>query len=90
MAEARRKGGQARHGRKIGATGKAGQVALTGPGDVLRLVETEVNQILGLEISLARARTVGYLAGVFVATWESYELEARVTALEARGNEHRS
>lgn len=84
IAAARRKGGAARHGREIGATGDAERVTLAGPGDVLRVIESEVNTLLQLETSISRARAVGYLCGVFVATWESSELEGRLSALETR------
>lgn len=87
VADARRKGGAARHGRRVGPVGDAERVTLAGPGDVLRLIESEVNQVLRLETSISRARAVGYLCGVFVATWESSELEGRVAALEGRMNE---
>lgn len=89
MAEARRRGGRARHGRRIGGMGDVAHetVALTGPGDVLRVIEAEVNMLLSLERSISRARAVGALLSVFVQTWESSELERRIAALEtqARG-----
>lgn len=84
MAAARRKGAAARHGRRIGTTGAAKPVTLAGPGDVLRVLESEVNCLLGMEVSISRARAVGALLGVFVSTWESSEVERRLRALEER------
>jgi hypothetical protein len=83
MAAARRAGGQARHGRKIGTTGDGPAVVLSSLGDVLALLERAVNDVLTLENSVNRARALGYLAGAWGALYESSELERRVAALEA-------
>jgi hypothetical protein len=83
IAEARRRGGQARHGRRIGVTGDAEAVALATLGDVLTLLERAVNDVLTLENSISRARALGYLAGAWGTLYESSELERRVAALEA-------
>ncbi len=83
MAAARRRGGRARHGRSVGPVEDAEPVTLAGPADVLKVIEGEINMLLGLERSIARARAVGALLSVFVSTWESSELERRVQALEA-------
>ncbi len=89
MAAARRKGAAARHGRRIGTTGAAAAVTLAGPGDVLRVLESEVNVLLGMEVSISRSRAVGALLSVFVSTWESSEVERRLSALELRFEEER-
>jgi len=83
IAEARRKGGQARHGRKVGKVGVAEAVDLASLADVLGLLERAVNDALTLENSISRARTLGYLASVWADLYESSELEKRVAALEA-------
>jgi hypothetical protein len=83
IAEARRRGGRARHGRRIGATGDAEAVTLATLDDVLQFLERAVNDVLTLENSINRARALGYLAGAWGTLYESSELERRVAALEA-------
>lgn len=83
IAEARRRGGRARHGRKIGTTGDGPSVNLVTLADVLQLLGRAVNDCLALENSLSRARTLGYLCGVWSDAYETSELERRVAALEA-------
>lgn len=87
MAAARSAGGRARHGRRIGATGSADPVNLVTPGDVLRILASELQNVLGLEVSLSRARAVVAVCDSWVATWGGTELEKRVSALEGRANE---
>jgi len=48
----------------------------------LPILERAVNDVLSLENSIARARSLGYLAGQAIRVFETIELEARVTALE--------
>jgi len=85
-AEARRansaKGGFARHGRKLGATGDAGPVTLDTVADVLPILAGELTALLSLETSVSRARGVGYLCGVVIKAFEVSELQERVAALE--------
>ena len=86
MAAARRAGGKARHGRRIGSPDAAGSVKLATVTDVLGLLETTVNDVLKLENSLGRARAIAYLAHAWGALYESSELERRVAALEVKQN----
>ena len=86
IAEARRKGGAARHGRRIGAVGEHDPVTIGGPADLLSLLVRAVNDALELENSISRARTLGYIAGVYAGIWTGTELERRVAALEAQNN----
>ena len=72
IADARRRGGQARHGRKVGTTGDTPAITLSTLGDVLALVSRAVNDCLALENSLSRARTLGYLAGIWGDVFESW------------------
>ena len=50
---------------------------------IRRLVEVAAVDTLGLENSIARARTLGFLAQVAMNLLEKGELEERVTNLEA-------
>lgn len=84
IAQARRAGGKARHGRRIGATGNGKPVALATLADVLSLLAGAVNDCLALENSLSRARTLGYLAGIWSTCFDTSEIERRLQALEAR------
>lgn len=81
---ARSNGGRARHGRKLGAAGTGTPVKLASLADVVRLVEGAVGDVLELENSIARARAVGYLAGIAVKALEVSELEQRIVQLEQR------
>ena len=81
-AAARVKGGRARHGRNIGITGADCVVLVGTPGDVLDVIRGAILDVLHLENSIARARTLGYLAGVALKAFEVTELEDRLTALE--------
>ena len=82
-AEARRKGGQARHGRRLARSGMEEPLTIRSVGDVVGLLEHTINDVLALENSLNRARTVGYLATAVVKALELAEMEERVAALEA-------
>ena len=83
LAEARRKGGRARHGRNVGSVGAQAPVNLASPNDVLNLLTEAVNEVRGMEASINKARAVGYLASVWADCYETSELERRVAALEA-------
>jgi hypothetical protein len=76
------RGGKARHGRAIGTTGAGDSVALSTVADVVCILRDTIRDCLALENSIARARTMGYLAGMAVRALEVSELEARVEALE--------
>lgn len=79
---ARSKGGRARHGRQLGAAGGGRPVEVRTLGEVVALLERAINDALGLENSLQRARTVGYLAGVMIKALEAGELEERLAEVE--------
>jgi len=77
---ARKKGGRARHGRRLSTTGEI--VKLGSVADVVALLEGAVGDLLELENSVARARAVATLAGVVVKALEVSELEDRIARLE--------
>ena len=83
-AEARSKGGRARHGRRIGTVRDGGQVQINSLSDVVDLVTSEINAVRGLEVSISRGRAIGYLAGVLVQVYTQSELEQRIAALEEK------
>lgn len=84
-AEARRLGGLRRRRERTvaGAYAFEGLETVTG---VRRLLEVAALDTLGLENSVARSRTLAYLAQVSVRLLEVGELEARLAALEATVN----
>ena len=82
-AVARARGGYARHGRNVGRAGKPELVEIREMADVVTLLETTINDVLNLENSLQRARTIATLANVVIKALEFAALEARVCALEA-------
>lgn len=89
-AAAHSAGGKARHGRIIGpmkassAGPGAAPVTLASVGDVVKLLECEVNSMLTLEPSLSRGQTIARLAMVFIKAFEVSEIEQRLDALEKR------
>ena len=78
---ARSKGGRARHGRHIDK-GAGGPVEIRSVADVIALLVRAVNDTLTMEISLQRARVLGYLAGGALKCLEIGDLEERVAELE--------
>ncbi len=81
-AEARRVGGQRRRRERI----VAGAYDFAGLGtvvDIRRLLEVAVMDTLGLENSVARNRTLAYLAQVAAGLLQAGELERRLNSLEA-------
>ncbi len=80
--QARRKGGRARHRRRIGAIGQPEPVTLDTMADVATLLQRCINDALQLENSLHRARTLGYLAGHLIKALDIAALEQRVSWLE--------
>ena len=80
--DARSKGGRARHGRHIGPVGQAEPVALETMGDVAGLIRCTIYDTLQLENSLQRARTIGYLANLFLKALDMANLEERIAAIE--------
>lgn len=84
-AKAHSAGGKARHGRKLGSAPQPGKrVKVKTVRDVVRLLESEINVVLGLEKSLSRAQTISRLALAFVKCFEVSEIEQRLGALEAQ------
>ena len=82
MQEARRLGGFRR--RREGTVSAAYEFdGLATPADIRRLVEVAAFDVLGLENSIARARTLAYLAQVASSLVEKHEMEARLEVLEA-------
>ena len=81
---ARSKGGRARQGRKLGPLVDGEYVEIRDLGDVVRIVERELNEVLHLDRSISRARAVGYLCGIVSGIYKDSELEARLAALEAQ------
>ena len=81
MAEARRLGGLRR--RKEKAVQGAYEIGeLVTVGQVRRLIQIAVMDTLSLENSIARSRTLAYLAGVSLKALEVGEFEERLNALE--------
>lgn len=80
-AEARRLGGLRRRRERIIASVYDFE-GLDSVGKIRRLVEVAAEDALGLENSVARARTLGALAQTAARLLETGELEARVAALE--------
>ena len=82
VAEARRLGGLRRR-REVTVSGAYEVNGLETGGDLRRLLVIASLDTLGLENSIARARTLGYLVGVAGKLLETGELEERLAALEA-------
>jgi hypothetical protein len=81
-AEARRLGGLRRR-REVTLLGAYDVDGLTSVAGVRRLLEVAILDTLGLENSLPRARTLGYLAQIAAKLLETGELEDRIKTLEA-------
>ncbi len=82
MAEARRLGGLRR--RKEKAVSGAYEIeGLETVGQIRRLIEIAVLDTLGLQNSIARSRTIAYLAHVALKVLEVGEFQERLQALEA-------
>ena len=79
---ARSKGGRARHGRHLAPVGQAAPLTLDTTADVATLLQRTINDTLQLENSLQRARTLGYLAGLFLKALDMAVLEQQIAALE--------
>ena len=87
--EARRLGGLRRH-REYTVSGAYQFDGLRSVPQIRRLLEIAVLDTLGLENSVARARTLAYLAQVALKALEAGELEDRLRVLEAAVNEQRA
>ncbi len=80
-AEARRLGGLRRR-REVAVSGAYDFAGLESVGGIRRILEVAVLDTLGLENSIARARTLAYLAMTAIKLLETGELEDRVAHLE--------
>ncbi len=85
VAEARRLGGLRRR-REVAVAGAYDFAGLGTVEDIRRLLEVAALDVLGLENSIARARTLAYLAITAIKLLEVGELEERLNALEAAVN----
>lgn len=81
VAEARRLGGLRRR-REVTVSGVYDFVGLESVADIRRLIEIAVLDTLGLDNSIARARTLAYLAQSALKALEVGELESRLAVLE--------
>ena len=81
MAEARRLGGLRRR-REVAVSGAYEFAGLESVADIRRILEVAVLDTLGLENSIARARTLAYLAMTAIKLLETGELEDRLAYLE--------
>ena len=81
MTEARRLGGLRRR-REVAVSGAYEFVGLESVSDIRRILEVAVLDTLGLENSIARARTLAYLAMAAIKLLETGELEERLAFLE--------
>lgn len=82
MAEARRLGGLRRR-REVAVSGAYEFVGLQTVADIRRILEIGVLDTLGLENSIARSRTLAYLAMAAIKLLEVGEFEQRLATLEA-------
>ena len=82
VAEARRLGGLRRR-REVAVAGAYEFNSLETVADRRRLLDIAALDTLGLENSIARSHTLGYLVGVAAKLLETGELEQRLAALEA-------
>ena len=82
VAEARRLGGLRRR-REVTVSGAYEVNGLETVGDLRRLLVIASLDTMGLENSIARALTLGYLVGVAGKLLETGELEERIASLEA-------
>ena len=81
MAEARRLGGLRRR-REVAVSGAYDFAGLESVADIRRILEVAVLDTLGLENSIARVRTLAYLAMTAIKLLEIGELEERLAHLE--------
>ena len=89
VAEARRLGGLRRR-REVAVVGAYDLGGLETVADIRRLLEIAVLDTLGLENSIARSRTLAYLAVAAAKLLETGELEQRIISLEAAVHNQRA
>jgi hypothetical protein len=87
MAEARRLGGLRRR-REVTVSGAYDFQGIDSVPDIKRLITVAIVDTLSLEASIARNRTIGYLAQVSLKALEVGEFEERLAALEAAKHQH--
>ncbi|NLT34287.1 MAG: hypothetical protein GXX83_00070 [Gaiellales bacterium] len=82
VAEARKLGGLRRR-REVAVAGAYDFGGLSTVGDIRRLLEVAVLDTLSLDNSIARARTLAYLAQTALKALQLGEMEERLAALES-------
>jgi hypothetical protein len=87
MNEARRLGGLRRR-REVTVSGAYDFQGIDSVPDIKRLIMVAILDTLSLEASIARSRTIGYLAQVSLKALEVGEFEERLEALEAAKHQH--
>ena len=87
VAESRRLGGLRRR-REVAVSGAYEFEGLESVSDIRRLLEVAVFDTLGLENSIARSRTLAYLAMTAIKLLEAGEFEQRLDALEGAVHSH--
>ena len=83
IADARRLSGLRRRHREVALAGAYEFIGLLAVADLRRLLEIAALDALGLENSVVRCRTLGYLVEVVAKLLEVGELEERLAYLEA-------
>ena len=81
-ADARRRGGLARHGPR----GEAGEYVIASPADVLGVLTDALNDTMALGNTAGRAKTVAYICQIILKGYEAAEVEGRIKALENKVN----
>ena len=82
VQEARRAGGQRRKREAAVATAFDFQ-GLSGVSDIRRLLEVAAFDLLGMENSIPRARSLGYVAQIATSLLEKGEMEERLANVES-------
>jgi hypothetical protein len=83
-ADARRRGGLARHGPR----GEAGEYVIASPADVLGVLTDALNDTMALGNTAGRAKTIGYICQIILKGYEVTEFEGRLKALESKVRGH--
>ena len=81
-AAARSKGGKARHGRTLAGRSPDAPLQVGDDCSEVDLINAALDVVWGLEASIAKARTLGYLAGQAIAARRNTDLEERMAAFE--------
>ncbi len=86
-AQAHIKGGKARHGRKLATVADLSNVDLGTTEGALTVLTLALRDTLALENSVARNRALGFLATAVLDSLRVVDLDARITAIEAKQRE---